>query len=42
MTQSHDSEARLKMLRETIERNRDRLLDHEIEEPAITSLDKQS
>lgn len=42
MTQSHDSDARLKMLRETIERNRDRLLDHEIEESPVTKLGKQS
>jgi hypothetical protein len=31
MTHSHDCEARLKMLRETIERNREHLLDHRVE-----------
>lgn len=32
MTLPHDCEARMKMLLEAIERNRDNLLQHEIEE----------
>lgn len=35
MTLPHDCEVRLNMLRDTIERNRDNLIEHRIEEKQI-------